>query len=138
MPQARSLAGRPDATGKGGAWPPLSAQEGFPVLEHRLQPSLPDGIGDLTERAKLAVNKGLEYAVLEHDGQRVILATTALERYDRELGGWTRVGTVTGALLAGQLWRFGGGTAFFASSFIALLAACIVWRWLVRAPVPSG
>ncbi|WP_334179872.1 MFS transporter [Pseudoxanthomonas sp.] len=42
------------------------------------------------------------------------------------------VGGVIGALLAGQLWRFGGETAFLASSFIALVAAFIVWRWLVR------
>ncbi len=42
------------------------------------------------------------------------------------------VGGVIGALLAGQLWRFGGETAFLASSAIALLAAVIVWRWLIR------
>ena len=46
------------------------------------------------------------------------------------------VGGVCGALLAGQLWRFGGETAFMASSAIALLAAVIVWRWLVRPAVP--
>ena len=56
----------------------------------------------LPSNLALAVNKGLEYAVLEHDGQRVILATTALERYDRELGAWERVGTVTGAQLEGR------------------------------------
>lgn len=42
------------------------------------------------------------------------------------------VGGVVGALLAGQLWRFGGETAFFASSVIALIAAFIVWNWLIR------
>ena len=46
------------------------------------------------------------------------------------------VGGVCGALLAGQLWRFGGETAFMASSATALLATVIVWRWLVR-PAPS-
>jgi PPP family 3-phenylpropionic acid transporter len=46
------------------------------------------------------------------------------------------VGGVCGALLAGQLWRFGGEAAFMASSAIALIAAMIVWRWLVR-PVGS-
>ena len=47
------------------------------------------------------------------------------------------VGGVIGALLAGQLWRLGGETAFLASSLIALVAAFIVWRWLVRAPARS-
>lgn len=42
------------------------------------------------------------------------------------------VGGVTGALLAGQLWRFGGETAFLASSAIALAAALITWHWLVK------
>ncbi len=41
------------------------------------------------------------------------------------------VGGVVGALLAGQLWRFGGNVAFLTSGFIALLAAVIAWRWLV-------
>lgn len=47
------------------------------------------------------------------------------------------VGGVCGALLAGQLWRIGGEAAFLCSSFIALLAAFIVWRWLVRTPTPG-
>jgi PPP family 3-phenylpropionic acid transporter len=42
------------------------------------------------------------------------------------------VGGVTGALAAGQLWRFGGETAFIAAGCAALLAACIAWHWLVR------
>ncbi|KAF1710569.1 MFS transporter [Pseudoxanthomonas kalamensis DSM 18571] len=42
------------------------------------------------------------------------------------------VGGVAGALLAGQLWRFGGGMAFAVSGGIALLAAAIAWYWLVR------
>jgi isoleucyl-tRNA synthetase len=56
----------------------------------------------LPSNLALAVNRDLDYAILEHDGQRVILATTALERYDRELGGWARVGTLTGAALEGR------------------------------------
>ena len=59
----------------------------------------------LPSNLALAVNAGLEYAILEHEGQRVILATTALERYDREVGGWERVGTVTGAQLAGRRYK---------------------------------
>jgi len=49
------------------------------------------------------------------------------------------VGGVAGALLAGQLWRFGGDVAFIASGFIALAAAGIAWHWLVvrREPVAT-
>jgi PPP family 3-phenylpropionic acid transporter len=47
------------------------------------------------------------------------------------------VGGVTGALAAGQLWRFGGESAFIAGGCVALLAALISWRWLVR-PLPAG
>jgi len=46
------------------------------------------------------------------------------------------VGGVVGALLAGQLWRFGGEAAFLASSAIALAAALIAWRWLVQRAEP--
>ena len=48
------------------------------------------------------------------------------------------VGGVVGALMAGQLWRFGGSVAFVASGFIALLAAAIAWRWLVAPPARAG
>ncbi|WP_411831941.1 MFS transporter [Pseudoxanthomonas mexicana] len=48
------------------------------------------------------------------------------------------VGGVAGALLAGQLWRFGGEAAFMASSVFALLAAAIAWHWLVRAGAHRG
>lgn len=42
------------------------------------------------------------------------------------------VGGVAGALLAGQLWRISGETAFAACGFIALAGAVIAWRWLVK------
>ncbi len=48
------------------------------------------------------------------------------------------VGGVAGALLAGQLWRFGGEAAFLASSAIALLAALIAWHWLVGPQVAAA
>lgn len=44
------------------------------------------------------------------------------------------VGGVLGALLAGQLWRFGGETAFMASAGFSLLGAVVAWYWLVRLP----
>lgn len=42
------------------------------------------------------------------------------------------VGGVIGALLAGQLWRFGGQVAFAVSGFIALAACGVAWHWLLR------
>lgn len=42
------------------------------------------------------------------------------------------VGGVIGALLAGQLWRFGGQAAFAVSGFIALAACGVAWYWLLR------
>ncbi|QIL21745.1 MFS transporter [Thermomonas sp. HDW16] len=44
------------------------------------------------------------------------------------------VGGVIGALLAGQLWRFSGQTAFAVSGFIALAACSVAWYWLLRKP----
>lgn len=48
------------------------------------------------------------------------------------------VGGVVGALIAGQLWRFGGDTAFALAGGFALLAALIAWRWLVVRPVSQS
>ncbi|KAF1722807.1 MFS transporter [Pseudoxanthomonas wuyuanensis] len=44
------------------------------------------------------------------------------------------VGGVAGALIAGQLWRFGGQAAFLAAAGFALLGAAIAWYWLTRHP----
>lgn len=44
------------------------------------------------------------------------------------------IGGVAGALLAGQLWRFSGQTAFAVSGFVALAAFAIAWHWLLRRP----
>jgi PPP family 3-phenylpropionic acid transporter len=44
------------------------------------------------------------------------------------------VGGVLGALLAGQLWRFGGQVAFAVSGFVALAACAVAWHWLLRRP----
>ncbi len=54
-------------------------------------------------------------------------------------GASSGVGGVIGALLAGQLWHFGGETAFVASGFVALAATAIAWHWLLRqAPAIAG
>ena len=46
-------------------------------------------------------------------------------------GASSGIGGVVGALLAGQLWRFGGQNAFAMSGFIALAASVIggIWLW---------
>lgn len=44
------------------------------------------------------------------------------------------IGGVAGALLAGQLWRFSGQTAFAVSGFVALAAFATAWHWLLRRP----
>jgi isoleucyl-tRNA synthetase len=54
----------------------------------------------LPSNLALAVAPDLDYAVLEKDGKRVILAEAALERYEREFGEWTRVDTLKGSALA--------------------------------------
>ncbi len=48
------------------------------------------------------------------------------------------VGGVIGALLAGQLWRFGGQLAFAVSGFIALAACGVAWHWLLRRRPQAG
>lgn len=48
------------------------------------------------------------------------------------------VGGVVGALIAGQLWRFGGNVAFAVAGGFALLASIIAWRWLVWRPASSN
>ncbi|RZA15989.1 MAG: MFS transporter, partial [Lysobacteraceae bacterium] len=48
------------------------------------------------------------------------------------------IGGVIGALLAGQLWRFGGGQAAFAvGGVVALAGFGVAWYWLLRVPPAS-
>ncbi|NUR50230.1 MAG: isoleucine--tRNA ligase [Hamadaea sp.] len=56
----------------------------------------------LPSNLALAVGPDLEYAVLEKDGEKVILGATRVEAYAKELEGYERVGTLTGAELAGR------------------------------------
>jgi isoleucyl-tRNA synthetase len=60
--------------------------------------TLPSNLG-------LAVSADLEYTMLEKDGERVILASAALERYSKELGDWKPVATFTGAQLDGRTYE---------------------------------
>ena len=56
----------------------------------------------LPSNLALAVGPDIEYAVMEQDGQRYLLAEARLGSYERELAGATRVGTVLGSELAGR------------------------------------
>lgn len=59
----------------------------------------------LPSNLALAVGADLDYAVLEHAGERVILAAAALERYSKEFGAWTRVDTIKGRDLVGRRYE---------------------------------
>jgi len=52
----------------------------------------------------LAVKPDADYAVLEKNGERLIIAEASLERYADELGGHARVGTLKGTELVGRTY----------------------------------
>ncbi len=60
--------------------------------------TLPSNVG-------LAVAPDADYAVMEKDGARVILAESSLEHYAPELDGYRNVGTVKGAELVGRTYQ---------------------------------
>jgi isoleucyl-tRNA synthetase len=59
----------------------------------------------LPSNLALAVGPDIDYAVLEDDGQRYVLAEARLGHYERELADAVRVGTVKGADLVGRSYR---------------------------------
>ncbi len=59
----------------------------------------------LPSNLALAVNPEVDYAILESNGERSILAEARLGAYERELEGAVRVGTVRGADLVGRSYR---------------------------------
>ncbi|MEQ1893406.1 MAG: isoleucine--tRNA ligase [Planctomycetota bacterium] len=59
----------------------------------------------LPSNLALAVGPEIEYAVLEHDGQRVILGAAALAKYEKEFAGFARVATLRGRELVGRRYR---------------------------------
>ncbi|MEX0759172.1 MAG: isoleucine--tRNA ligase, partial [Tistlia sp.] len=59
----------------------------------------------LPSNLALAVGPELDYAVVEKDGERLVLGEAALERYAKELGDWTRVATLKGSELAGRRYE---------------------------------
>jgi isoleucyl-tRNA synthetase len=56
----------------------------------------------LPSNLALAVGPEIDYAVMEQDGQRYILAESRLGAYERELAGAVQVGTLSGADLVGR------------------------------------
>ncbi|HEY3503890.1 MAG TPA: isoleucine--tRNA ligase [Actinocatenispora sp.] len=56
----------------------------------------------LPSNLAIAVGPDIDYAVMERDGERWILAEARLSGYEKQLAGFTRVGTVTGAELVGR------------------------------------
>jgi isoleucyl-tRNA synthetase len=77
----------------------------------------------LPSNLALAVGPDIEYAVMEQDGERYVLAASRLSAYEKELDGATRVGTLLGSDLFGRRYepmfdyfadreRFGTADAF--------------------------
>ncbi|MEU4220010.1 isoleucine--tRNA ligase [Actinoplanes sp. NPDC026623] len=56
----------------------------------------------LPSNLALAVGPDIEYAVLEHDGQRYIVGASRVSAYAKELEGFEQVGTVLGRDLVGR------------------------------------
>ncbi|SEB90713.1 Isoleucyl-tRNA synthetase [Rhizobiales bacterium GAS191] len=59
----------------------------------------------LPSNLALAVNPALDYAVVEKDGERLVLAVDALKRYERELKSFEQAGTLKGAELVGRSYE---------------------------------
>jgi isoleucyl-tRNA synthetase len=59
----------------------------------------------LPSNLALGVGPDIDYAVLELDGRRMIIAADRLGAYEAELGAATRVATITGAELVGRRYR---------------------------------
>jgi isoleucyl-tRNA synthetase len=59
----------------------------------------------LPSNLALAVGPDVEYAVMEEDGQRYVLAAARVPAYERELAGAVQVGTLMGHELVGRRYR---------------------------------
>jgi isoleucyl-tRNA synthetase len=59
----------------------------------------------LPSNLALGVNPSIDYAVIELDGRRLVIAEDRLGAYEAELGGATRVDTIPGAALVGRRYR---------------------------------
>jgi isoleucyl-tRNA synthetase len=59
----------------------------------------------LPSNLTICVNKDIVYAIMERDGERWIIANTAVERYLRELKVFKQVGTIKGSELVGRRYE---------------------------------
>ena len=59
----------------------------------------------LPSNLALAVGPDIEYAVMEEDGARYLLASSRLAAYEKELAGATQVGTLMGSDLVGRRYE---------------------------------
>jgi isoleucyl-tRNA synthetase len=59
----------------------------------------------LPSNLALAVGPDVEYAVMEEDGERYVLAASRLAAYEKELAGATQVGTLLGSELVGRRYE---------------------------------
>lgn len=59
----------------------------------------------LPSNLALAVGPEIEYAVLEKDGEHLVIGAQTLARYKKELGELEQVGTLTGADLVGRTYQ---------------------------------
>ncbi|WP_213454077.1 isoleucine--tRNA ligase [Rhizomonospora bruguierae] len=56
----------------------------------------------LPSNLAIAVGPEIEYAVLERDGERLLVGAARLAAYEKELAGWVRSGTLRGSDLVGR------------------------------------
>jgi isoleucyl-tRNA synthetase len=59
----------------------------------------------LPSNLALCVNPNLDYAVMRKEDKHLVLAMSALARYERELSGYQQVGVVRGATLVGRSYE---------------------------------
>jgi isoleucyl-tRNA synthetase len=59
----------------------------------------------LPSNLALAVGPAIEYAVFEKDGERLALGAETVAKYEAELAGWTRAGSLRGSELVGRSYE---------------------------------
>ncbi len=80
-------------------WFTLETEPGAPSEKMAVWTTTP---WTLPSNLALAVGPEVEYAVLERPGEKAYVGAARLGGYTKELGGWTRTGTVLGAELTGR------------------------------------
>ena len=80
----------------------LEPGEGDPPLQVWVWTTTP---WTLPSNLALAVGPGLDYAVFERDGTRIVTGEATAGAYDKQLEGARRVGVITGSELVGRTYR---------------------------------